>query len=83
MLHKKKGGGGATELGWPNFIVESIERHCIAYGCVCRGRSSAVFVSQVNPRCHRTECIFLRKVSVSMLSMLAIANTSVLAPGVS
>ena len=32
-----------------------MERHNIAYGCVCRGRGSIIFVSQVNPQCNRTE----------------------------
>ena len=40
---------------WPIFIVNTMERHNIACGCVCRGRGSIIFVSQVNPRCNRTE----------------------------
>ena len=27
-----------------------MERHNIAYGCVCRGRGSVIFVNQVNPQ---------------------------------
>ena len=40
---------------WPIFFVNTMERHSIAYGCVCRGRGSVIFVNQVNPQCNRTE----------------------------
>ena len=40
---------------WPIFIVNTMERHNIPYGCVCRGRGSVIFVSQVNLQCNRTE----------------------------
>ena len=55
----------------PNFIVESVERHCITYGHVCRRCSSIIFVSQVNPQCHKTETdISIR--TINFISGLAV-----------
>ena len=39
----------------PIFFVNTMKRHNIAYGCVCRGRGSVIFVNQVHPQCNRTE----------------------------